>query len=136
MPYPHVRQWSRLARTLGVLVLLAGIWVVPPTPPSAAADAIQPALQTYAAAHPDAAVNVIVQQQAGATQPQAAVAALGGTVTQDLSIIHAFAATLPARNVAALAATPGVRAVSLNAPVAHSDISTIFNAWANSPGRR
>ena len=80
----------------------------------------QPELLQLAAAQPGQAVQVIVQQTAVASGLQAEVVRLGGTVTQDLSMIHSFAATLPAGAVVQLASRPEVRWVSLDALMASS----------------
>jgi serine protease AprX len=69
------------------------------------------------ARQPDSTVSVIVQKLARNSGVEARVAALGGKVTRDLSIINAFSAQVPARNVAELAKTQGVRWVSLDAPM-------------------
>ncbi|MCE7986945.1 MAG: peptidase S8 [Caldilinea sp. CFX5] len=81
---------------------------------------LQPELRHWVAAHPSAKVSVIVQMHASAALLAASVAQLGGKVTQELALINALVAELPAQQVTALAATPGVRWVSLNAPVVAS----------------
>jgi len=81
---------------------------------------VEPALARLATAHPGSRVRVVVQAQGPDTALRAQVARLGGRVTTDLSLIHAVAATLPARAVATLARTPGVRYVSLDAPTVKS----------------
>jgi serine protease AprX len=65
---------------------------------------------------PDSTVSVIVQKLAQSGGVEAKVAALGGKVTRNLSIINSFSAMMPARNVPELAKTEGVRWVSLDAP--------------------
>src|SRR5436190_13202877 len=60
-------------------------------------------------------VKVLVQEWPNAGQgPERAVARLGGHVTRNLSIIHGFAATLPASAVRPLSGTPGVKVISLD----------------------
>jgi serine protease AprX len=76
-----------------------------------------PVLLTQAATAPQAMLRVIVQKQPGAGGVEAQVARLGGRVTRDLHIIHAFGADLPGRAVAELAAAGGVRWISADAPV-------------------
>ena len=66
-------------------------------------------------------VEVIVQTSTESRLPEARVRELGGVVTADLSIIHGFAASLPAAQTPELARTWGVRAVSYNAPVNRTD---------------
>ncbi len=65
-------------------------------------------------------VSVIVQKTGAGNSVEEQVARLGGTVTQDLSIIQAFAADMPAQQVSALARVNGVRWVSLDSEVAQS----------------
>jgi subtilisin family serine protease len=63
----------------------------------------------------DALVRIIVQKHDGTDRtPERAVERLGGTVTRDLPIVEGFSATVPADAVPVLAATPGVRVVSLD----------------------
>ena len=62
-------------------------------------------------------VEVIVQKISTDTAPETKVAQLGGTVTQDLSIIRGFAARLPAQAAISLTKLPEVRWVSPDPPV-------------------
>jgi serine protease AprX len=55
------------------------------------------------------------------------VARVGGTVLQDLSLINAFAAEMPAAAVAELAQMPGVRWISLDAPMFGSACDECIN---------
>ena len=90
---------------IAVLVLL-GISTDPaPVHPLRAA----PVLLAQAMAAPQAMLHVIVQKQPAAADVEAQVARLGGRVTRDLHIIHAFGADVPGRAMAQLAATSGVR---------------------------
>jgi serine protease AprX len=60
-------------------------------------------------------VRVVVQKLDAADRgPEAAIGALGGTVTRDLPIVDGFAATVPAHATAELAGIPGIRAVTLD----------------------
>jgi serine protease AprX len=86
-------------------------------------------------------VRVIVQVQGGHAAVQALIARLGGRVTQDLHIISAVAATLPARAVPTLAQAPGVRWISLDARTVKTsdatttiDTSTLQNAYISTIG--
>ena len=65
-------------------------------------------------------VRVIVQQMAGARGAEAQVTKLGGTVTQDLHIINAFAAEMTAESALELARNESVRWVSLDVAVKES----------------
>lgn len=85
--------------------------------PSGAAG---PGVAALAAQHPTRMVDAIVQLQAGAS-PAAAhglVTLGGGSVVRELPIVNGFAAHLSARAALALAGSQGVRAVSLDHPVA------------------
>lgn len=62
--------------------------------------------------------SVVVQELTPASDAaERAVVALGGTVTQDLSIVDGFAAVVPADAVAALEASAGVRGVASSTAV-------------------
>ncbi|HEY0068805.1 MAG TPA: S8 family peptidase [Chloroflexia bacterium] len=76
----------------------------------------QPLLLEMSASRPDSTVGVIVQKLAQSSGVETTVAALGGKVTMDLSIINGFSAQMPARNIPELAKAEGVRWVSLDAP--------------------
>jgi len=78
-----------------VVFVLLGAWIAPAvTNPSLASDA--------------AADSAVIVQGTSAAAARAAVAAHHGTVTQDLWIVGGVAADVPAGEVAALAAEPGV----------------------------
>jgi serine protease AprX len=63
----------------------------------------------------DATARVIVQKDAATDHgPERAVRRLGGEVGRDLSIVNGFSAIVPTDSIPALAATPGVRVVSLD----------------------
>ncbi|MCW1971023.1 MAG: S8 family peptidase [Anaerolineae bacterium] len=66
---------------------------------------------------PNEWVEVIVQKNTTEQTPEAHVAKLGGTVTQDLSIIRGFAARLPAQAAISLSKLPEVRWISPDAAV-------------------
>jgi serine protease AprX len=73
-----------------------------------------------AADDPEARVGVIVQSTSKSDSLERLVARLGGVVTTKLYFINAFAAELPARTIPDLSRTPGVRWVSLDAPVSEA----------------
>ena len=109
-------RWGRAARAFvaaAVAFSVLGAGATSSVPRQAHA---QPLLLEMSARQPDSTVSVIVQKLARNSGVEARVAALGGKVTRDLSIINAFSAQVPARNVAELAKTQGVRWVSLDAP--------------------
>jgi serine protease AprX len=110
---------TRSVRWHGVCAGLAlGALLVPgQAQPAAQADVAhaQPALLHQATAHPTARVRVIVQAQGPTAGLERQVTRLGGYVTRDLALIHAFAATLPARAVPQIARARGVRWISPDA---------------------
>jgi subtilisin family serine protease len=114
---PTVAAVSRrvVAPPVALLVLFAALFGVLPL---ASADTRQAAVAVVDDALRevgDAVVRLIVQKDAGAGRtPERAVARAGGQVTADLRIVNGFAATVPADAVDDLAATPGVRVLSLD----------------------
>jgi serine protease AprX len=87
--------------------------------PAPVAGAVSNDLAGVAARTPGRTVEVIVQLQAGAAQDlvRARIAASGGAVFDQVPLINGLGVRMPAADAAALADTPGVRAVSLNAKV-------------------
>ena len=125
-------QENRMRKSLRLLLLLALLLpaVAMRSTPAQAAMKVQPLLLQWAAARPTAQVSVVVQKLVKDSSVEKLVTLLGGVVTKDLSIINAFAVTLPAGAIPALAQAPGVRWVSLDAPVNQSGVSTQFTTWA------
>jgi len=124
---------SRLAPLLALAVLALALGTIEYAPP----ERIHAALRELATHNPEARVPIIVQKLASDNAVEARVAELGGTVTKDLSIINAFAAELPAAQVVTLATEPGVRWISLDAPVQSADSTNHqrkFTAWATRLG--
>ena len=70
---------------------------------------IQSALLQLATARPNQRVGVIVQKTTATAALEGKVTQLGGQITKNLSIIHAFAAELPAKAVPLLAQAEQVR---------------------------
>ncbi len=62
-------------------------------------------------------VNVIVQKREQSADINTMIQALGGSVTNELSIINAISAQVPTAALAQLAASPLVRSLSIDAPV-------------------
>jgi len=104
----------RLLLSFALLLSLPGPAAAPAT---AAVARLHPAVAHLAAEAPAQRVAVIVQKATVSRQAEAHVAQLGGTVTADLPIIHAFAAELPARAARRLAQNPAVRWVSPDGPI-------------------
>src|SRR5215216_2523518 len=95
----------------------------------------QPLLIELATNKPEQIVSVIVQKQDGATRVEDEVARLGGKVTKDFGIIHAFAADLSAGKAIELAHSADVQWVSLDASmVTAQTTSTTFTSWATAIG--
>ena len=123
---------ARSARWHGVCagLALAALLVPGQAQPAVQADVAhaQPALLHLATAHPTARVRVIVQAHGPTADLERQVTRLGGHVTRDLAIIHAFAATLPARAVPQIARARGVRWISPDAATTASASYTCCNA--------
>jgi serine protease AprX len=87
--------------------------------PRATAGALSPQLSHLAATDPTRRVEVIIQLQRGAApaQGRALVRSVGGRPGLDLHIINGMSAKLTAGAARRLAASPLVRAVSLNAQI-------------------
>jgi serine protease AprX len=114
------------------LLLTLLLATVPQAPALDLSLRVQSELRVLAAAHPATRVNVIVQELMDANNVEAIVARLGGTISKDLHIIHAFAAEMPASAALELARTDGVRWISLDAPTRSSAMTsnTAFTSWA------
>ncbi|MCC6167109.1 MAG: S8 family peptidase [Caldilineaceae bacterium] len=124
------------------------VWLIPWTPavatPAATlpVDAVQPALPVHpellalAAQAPQMTAPVIVQMLGDGAAVEEEITRLGGVVTQRLGIIHSLAAELPAGAVADLGRVPGVRWISLDAPVeSHTSPAHIrYYLQGNPPG--
>lgn len=128
-----IMQHHRAVFAVGLALALALLFFAAPGTP--AAPRVQPILLQMAEEQPDAVVSVIVQKNVDDKRVEERVTALGGTVTQDLSIINAVAAEMPVKHVSALGAADGVRWVSYDAPVENTAaVTTTFTTWANAPG--
>ncbi|NTU54867.1 MAG: S8 family peptidase [Anaerolineales bacterium] len=112
-------------------LLMTGVGSVPRQVLAAKA---QSELAGLAAQEPSQLVRVIVQKLAGTSGAEKRVAALGGQVTRDLSIINAFSAEMTAEAAVELARTEAVRWVSLDAPVQQAAVSNKFHTWATVTG--
>jgi serine protease AprX len=136
-----MNRWQKFLQVLvaGVL-LLALCGASPGANPAVAAARAQPLLLQMGAAQPGARLSVIVQKADQTDQAETLVWSLGGAVTDDLSIINAFAAEVPGEAVAQLARGEGVRWVSLDADLAPStcaqciDTTNLANAYIRAIG--
>ena len=136
MSYSHLTlaSWRWMTATLLTLVLAVGTGLSlhfaqsasPATGPSGAPTGahvnVTPELSRLAVTDPTRQVEVIVRfsDGVGPAQGRGLIAAAGGTTTDELEIIRALGASMPAADAAALAGDPAVRAVSLNAAVVDS----------------
>jgi serine protease AprX len=130
-------NWGGKSKNVTLLAILALVLslVLPMAPSLPHAPArIQPSLLAMATQQPDRTVSVIVQKTAKEADAEAAVSALGGTVTKDLRIINAFAAELKAKDVPQLATVDSVRWVSLDASMRSAAGEQVFTSWATITG--
>ena len=111
-----LRRKAPLALILCVALLLLSaptLFTVHPTlsaTASAGGAEIDPALSAYRTG----TVSVIIQKASADAAVEAAVLRVGGTITRPLPIVNGFAAAVPARALATVAALPGVRVISLD----------------------
>jgi serine protease AprX len=95
----------------------------------------QPQLTQLANEEPGQIVSVIVQKNSEAIALEEQVAHLGGNVTKDLPIIHAFAAEMTAGQAVELARSSGVQWISLDAPMVSTQTSSETSmSWATTTG--
>jgi len=88
---------------------------------------VQPELLQFARTQPQTTVAVIIQKYGHDQAVENLVEQLGGKITKQLTIINGVAAELPAARLAELRQSPGVRWVSLDAPVLKTDCPTCVN---------
>lgn len=105
------------SRTCVILLLSSFVLTIPATRAVAMPALIQPLLADMAVTAPETVVSIIVQLRPTAQPITGALARLGGKQTKDLYLINAVAAQLPAAQLPMLAQEPGVRWISLDAPV-------------------
>ncbi len=116
-PTPFIRPTAYLLLALALVVPLGGFALR-----SSSQLPIQPALLSFAAQHPEAHVRVIVQKLAKDAVVEAAIAQLGGQVTQDLHITNAVAAVVPGNAVQAPVVKTVPPMLSSSAAVASSPL--------------
>ncbi len=112
-----MKPFRKIVQILIALTFIVGLLGPAALPVSTGLTKAHPLLVQLAAEEPDQRVSVIVQKSTSGVDLEARVARLGGEVTKDLHIINAFAAELEAQAALALAQDPGVRWMSLDAPV-------------------
>jgi serine protease AprX len=128
-------KFFELSRWIIASALVAGL-AVPAGVPAARAAAVESALAAVIAAAPAQSVSVIVQKAGPGAAVEARIAALGGVVTRDLTLINAVVARLSGQSVLELSRDPAVRWVSLDAPTIATGVSTevSYTTWASSLG--
>ncbi|MFN8490574.1 MAG: S8 family peptidase [Caldilineaceae bacterium] len=130
-------QWRYFSARLALICMMLAASLPPSVHETAnALGKIQPTLLQLAATQPNQRVGVIVQMTTDAQALEASVARLDGQITKELSLIHAFAAELPAKAAPLLAQSEQVRWISLDAPVRQSQTGTsvAINIWATTIG--
>ena len=78
---------------------------------------VHPLLGEIAAANPHQLVSVFVHKADFSGRAEYLLAEYGGQLNEDLQIINAFVAELPAQSVLNMAGDPSIRWISLNAPI-------------------
>jgi serine protease AprX len=121
---------------LAIIILLMGLVPSASVKSLQATPHLQPELAALAAHLPNQTISVIVQKSAPDHRAETETVRLGGTVTRDLWLINAFAAEIQASRLPTLSQVPGVKWISLNAPVKQSDTGSpaVFITWATQPG--
>jgi len=87
---------------------------------------IQPFLLEVGKANPNQTIAVIVQKDSHTDEVENIVIKLGGRITKRLNIINAFVAEMAAGKFSILASTPGVKWISLDAPIEGSKSKSKF----------
>ena len=131
---------NRIVHFLLVSVLLLGAFGTA-TSQGASAAHTHPLLVELASEEPGQMVRVIVQKMPGAQGAEALTTDLGGKVTQDLSIINAFAAEMDAQAAVKLSRADTIRWVSPDAAMLESavcsnciDTSKLVNTYIRAIG--
>jgi serine protease AprX len=107
----------RFFSLLVVITMLLGLNAPLFALPAAKVSNAHPALLQIADQDPEQTVAIIVQKANHGANLAAQIEKMGGEITQELTIINAFAAIMPARAAVELASSPHVRWVSLDAPM-------------------
>lgn len=102
-----------------------------PQPQPSSSARVQPALKNIVAQSPHELIRLIVQKEATATDLNAQITYLGGAVIDDLHIINALSIELPSSAIPQLAATDGVRWISLDAPIKRTSVSEAVDVEPN-----
>jgi serine protease AprX len=131
----HQYRNSHPAIIFVMIVFVLSLFSPAPTAQISESLAIQPQLLELAAQNSAQRVQVIVQKASDRPDAEALVVRLGGQVMEDLSIINAFAAEMPAGAVLDLARSEAVHWISLDAKVASAacaqcvDTTKLLNSY-------
>jgi serine protease AprX len=115
-----MKKWQKCSQIFISILLLVGLLVPAASNDGTAQVNLQPQLGKLAADTPHQVVSIIIQKNRGDLDFEPIVSELGGVVTQDLHILNAVVAQLPAQAALKLAAEPNVRWMSLDARVENS----------------
>jgi serine protease AprX len=131
----HPSRFKFFAILFITFVVVSSLFSPMPLSQAQISKAVQPELLEIAAQNPTEWVQVIVQSEVGKHGAKDLIAQLGGKVTEDLSIINAFAAEMPAGAVVRLAGSRLIRWVSLDAKMVPAactqcvDTTNLLNAY-------
>jgi len=118
----------RIFSILVVAATLLGFCAPVATQPIAEVANVHPLLAEIAGNNPTQMVSVIVQKFHNGSDLATLIDDLGGEITQELGIINSYAATITAEAAVKLAAKPGVRWVSLDAPMVGTNCVDCVNS--------
>lgn len=119
-PFQSANKGLRLVSIMILAVLLIGSISAAQTQPAQQAPRADQSLLALAAQQPARTVSVIVRlaEQASGVEPQ--INALGGRITDELSIIHSLAVELPAASILQLAHNRNISWISADGTVTNS----------------
>src|ERR1043165_2563094 len=129
-----MRRTNLIGNTFLAIIMLMSLAGSRFTGVAAVTGPTQPLLSQLAATEPGQIVRVIIQKNVGATGLEEQVVSLGGKVTKELDIVHAFTAQMTAKAAMELTKSPGVHSVTLDAPMLSSSTTETSVAWATSIG--
>jgi serine protease AprX len=129
------RSSLTLSAVLAVLLVTAALLTLTSTTTAPAAGNGSPVSGSQESSSRDR-TSVIVQavSSEAVADIQATVTQLGGVITQDLHIINAFAADVPASAVAEIAAHSGVKCVTPDSQMLKTGTADQFTTWATTIG--
>ena len=128
-----MKKWQKYSQIIISIILLVGLLAPAALPGNQAETKVHPLLVKIASDSPHQIVSVIVQKKFEHFYPEARITELNGVVTQELPIINAFAAQLPAQAALDLGNDPDIRWVSLDAPVEGSKRRTVSKIEEDNP---